>query len=425
MDKFNILNGDSFELLKQQPDNSFDSVVTDPPYGIGFMGKDWDKAENIAFNTEFWIEVLRVLKPGGHLLAFSASRTYHRMAVAIEDAGFEIRDQLMWLYGSGMPKSQNLGKLIEKRENKNNLTTKTSQGAGSTSNVGNYARGNQETNNLKSEYQEVIPTTENATKWNGWGTTLKPAHEPIVMARKPFKGALIDNVLTNGIGALNIDESRISVPVDEQESYAKDMRNVERKIVQERGGVQLFGKSGHKPMTEREVPSGRFPSNVIHDMSEEVINAFPNTKKGGKIEKPDYEINNNVYGKGWGNAKMTQGYGDSGSASRFFYGSKCSKSDRDEGLEEFGLKNTHSTVKPTDLMMYLIRLITPKGGRIIDPFNGSGSTGKAIAILNKSEEKDYSYVGMELDPDNEGHIEVSKARIEFALNNKTWVESKK
>lgn len=356
---FTILNGDSFELLKQQPDNSFDSVVTDPPYGIGFMGKDWDKAENIAFNPEFWSEVLRVLKPGGHLLAFSASRTYHRMTIAIEDSGFEIRDQIMWLYGSGFSKSQNVSKMIEKKENKDNLTT------------------------------------ENAKKWNGWGTTLKPAHEPIVMARKPFKGTLVNNTLTNGVGAINIDESKVA-----------------------------FGSEEDKQSLEK----GRFPANLIHDGSQEIIESFPYTKstKGKPFKKEDHS--NPSVNTNFGRGDYNGGYGDSGPASRFFYSAKCSKLDRNEGLEQLPLneegnetQNNHPTVKPTSLMAYLIRLVTPKCGKVLDPFNGSGSTGKAIAYLNKTQDKDYIYIGMELDS---RYIEISKRRIEYTLNNEIWLEKK-
>lgn len=371
------MNGDSFELLKEQQDNSFDSVITDPPYGLSFMNKDWDLPDNIAFKEEFWKEVLRVLKPGGHLLAFSGSRTYHWMAVAIEKAGFEIRDQIMWLYGSGFPKSQSVDKLIEKKEKR-----------------------------------EGIQDTGNAEKWVGWGTTLKPAHEPIVMARKPFEGSTTQNILDNGVGALNIDESRVPFKGDDQTSIA--------------GKVHIRGENvstslGAKQTGTTQNDNGRFPTNVIHDGSDEVIDSFPHTKKGGSITKADtYDVNNQVYGKGWGKTALHESYGDSGSAARFFYGSKSSTTDRNEGLE---LKeNDHPTVKPTDLMVYLVRLITPQGGKILDPFNGSGSTGKAVAYLNRSENKDYSYLGIEL---QEKFTEISRKRIEYTLENKIWMETKK
>lgn len=372
MNNFNIINGDSFELLKQQQDNSFDSIITDPPYGLNFMNKDWDAPDNIAFKEEFWREAIRVLKPGGHLLAFSGSRTYHWMAIAIEKAGFEIRDQIMWLYGSGFPKSK---------------------------------------------------------------TSLKPAHEPIVMARKPFKGTYKKLREETGLG-LNIDESRVPFQGNDQTSIAG------REHV--RGDNVSTSIGSVKSITTQD-DRGRFPANVIHDSSDEVIGSFPNTKKGGSIQKETYEIKNQVYGQGWGNASLHESYGDSGSAARFFYGSKCSKTDRNEGLNivdvETGhlkggqvlqayreqesneeLTNNHPTVKPTDLMAYLVRLVTPQGGRVLDPFNGSGSTGKAIAYLNKTENKNYSYVGMEL---QEKFVEVTKRRIKYTLENEIWLEKKK
>ncbi len=389
---FTILNGDSLELLKQQPDNSIDSVITDPPYGIGFMGKDWDKPENIAFNPEFWSEVLRVLKPGGHLLAFSASRTYHRMTIAIEDSGFEIRDQIMWLYGSGFPKAQDLSKMIDKK-------------------IG----------------------AEEGEKWEGWKSALKPAHEPIVMARKPFKGTLVDNVLENEVGALNIAESRVGGEVMKAQPSGKTSRAYQSEATTTAGG-------------KGENQVGRFPANVIHDNSQEVIDSFPTTKssKGKPFKKEDHS--NPSVNTNFGRGNYDGGYGDSGSAARFFYGAKCSSVDRSEGLdtnqintgefkggkvlEEFRnqehkndglLVNNHPTVKPTSLMTYLVRLVTPKGGKVLDPFNGSGSTGKAIAYLNKTEDKNYSYLGMELD---QYYIDISRKRIEYTLNNKIWLEKK-
>lgn len=290
-----LLQGDCREVLKTLPDNSVDSIVTDPPYELGFMGKKWD-ASGIAYDVGMWAEAMRVLKPGGHLLAFSGSRTYHRMTCAIEDAGFEVRDQIMWVYGSGFPKSHN----------------------------------------LKGE-------------WQGWGTALKPAHEPICVARKQLIGTVAKNVQTHGTGAMNIDGCRVGE---------------------------------------------RFPANFIHEgLSEE-----------------------------W---------------SRFFYCAKASKNDREEGLDGFEPKSTvsnmcsgsvqkigegtrldgkplpkraniHPTVKPTDLMRYLCRLVTPPKGTVLDPFMGSGSTGKAAAL------EGFDFIGIDMTPE---YIEIAKARIAHGNDN--------
>ena len=353
--------------MKEMPDNSVDSIVTDPPYELGFMGKSWDST-GIAFNVEVWQEALRVLKPGGHLLAFSGSRTYHRMAVAIEDAGFQIRDQIMWIYGSGFPKSLN----------------------------------------LKDE-------------WQGWGTALKPAHEPLVLARKPLIGTVADNVLAYGTGGLNIDGSRVGID----------------------GGTARDGKanepndSGWENMRGHGVAqlnAGRWPANVIHDGSEEVVELFPITapaKSGFRNLNGKKSIN--AFGDFNGQPDSIGGHDDNGgSAARFFYCAKANKKDRNEGLDDFdairvhdGRKagnpggsnprnrtndakvNHHPTVKPTDLMRYLCRLITPPNGVVLDPFMGSGSTGRG-AIL-----EGFDFIGIEQDAD---YIKIAQARIEFAIN---------
>jgi DNA modification methylase len=350
-ESFTLYHGDNREVLKQLPDNSIDSVVTDPPYELGFMGKKWDST-GIAYDVELWREVLRVLKPGGHLLAFSGSRTYHRMAVAIEDAGFEVRDQIMWIYGSGFPKSLDIQKSIEKSDK--------------------YGFGS-------------IKKT-----WQGWGTALKPAHEPIVMARKPLIGTVANNVLTWGVGGLNIDASRVGddggtrleVQTKDKGLYAPGTGQLTRGY----GGV-IEGL-------------GRWPANVIHDGDPYVVELFPND------------------------------------AARFFYCAKTSKRDRNEGLDEFEIKsaaemvdrvvdsdgmkspragagrtsgsqNHHPTVKPTDLMAYLCRLVTPKGGTVLDPFMGSGSTGKAAMY------EGFKFIGIEM---TDEYLPIAKARIEFAFN---------
>lgn len=329
--------GDCIATMKTMADASIDAIVTDPPYELGFMGKTWD-ASGIAYSVEMWAEALRVLKPGGHLLAFSGSRTYHRMVVAIEDAGFDIRDQIMWIYGSGFPKSHNL-------------------------------TGDRQ----------------------GWGTALKPAHEPICVARKPLIGTVVANVLAHGTGALNIDGCRVD---SDGESFGGGAMASGKNAVYGRfeGYVQVPHKEGHT--------LGRWPANLIHDGSPEVVAAFPDTTSGN--------LNGNEYaGRGkkqnvafgdYGGYEFIARAGDSGSAARFFYVAKASKEDREEG-------NTHPTVKPTDLMRYLVRMVTPPAGVVLDPFMGSGSTGKACVL------EGFRFVGIDLHAD---HVGIAKRRIEQA-----------
>ena len=317
-----LLNGDCIEEMQKLIDDGVqvDSIVTDPPYHLqsivdrygkegsapakdrdglyqrqarGFMGKEWDGGD-IAFRKETWELAHKLLKPGGHLLAFSASRNYHRMAVAIEDAGFEIRDQLMWIYGSGFPKSHNLD--------------------------------------------------------DGWGTALKPAHEPIVMAKKFIEGTNKNNREKYGTGGLNIDGCRIE--------------------------------------------GGRFPANVMHDGSEEVVSGFPNAK--GAVSNGDASVGETSEGviKPLRRGKLTS-YADDGSAARFFYCPKVSKSERGED-------NTHPTVKPQELMKYLCRLVTPKNGTVLDPFMGSGSTGMA------AKDEEFEFIGIEREKE---YFEIAESRI--------------
>ncbi|MDP7367699.1 MAG: site-specific DNA-methyltransferase [Candidatus Pacebacteria bacterium] len=384
--KYELKLGDNAETLKQYPDNHFDSIVTDPPYGIEFMGKDWDKHTGA---VETWNECFRVLKPGGHILAFSASRTYHHLATNIESVGFEIRDQIMWIYGSGFPKSANLGKAIDKKQGNKRIKTgqiKTHARKGvavaeerTAINAGSFGQ----------EVEEEL--TVGTSDWEGWGTALKPAHEPIVMARKPLSEKTIaENVLKHGTGGINIDESR----VETEDKTQRVNRGVE-------WGVRN-DKSGNEPKVYGST-KGRYPANVIHDGSEEVLEGFPETK--GRHGMTQHGSGTNTkYGKFARTEQsfVNDGVGDSGSAARFFYCSKVSKKERNIGQSTDG-KNNHPTVKPVALMKYLITLITPKGGKVLDPFNGSGSTGMACVELG------YEYTGCELDPD---YIEISKVRIE-------------
>ena len=400
--KVTLLKGDCLDKLKELQDNSIDSVVTDPPYEIGFMGKSWDDS-GIANNPQLWNEVLRVLKPGGHLLSFSHSRTYHRQAVAVEDAGFEIRDQIMWIYGSGFPKSHDVGKNIEKIKvgGKANLTqvgtkkglvaTNHNDKAKTTNPSGFSYRTNQkgysEVATDRTQVNGEIPVYEITNDYKGWGTALKPAHEPIVMARKPFKGTVAKNVLEWGTGGINIDESRIG---NETRTavlvHSDDVKD----------DTTLFGLHPTIQHERVETTQGRFPANIIFD------------EEAGKILDEQTGV-------------LKSG------ASRFFYCPKASKKDRDDGMEHLQSKsikgrdegqdktsiayksrpterkNIHPTVKPTDLMAYLVRMITPKGGTVLDPFMGSGSTGKA------SVREGFNFVGIEREDE---YMEIAKTRIE-------------
>jgi DNA modification methylase len=417
---FTLYHGDNREVLKQLPDNSIDSVVTDPPYELGFMGKKWDST-GIAYDVELWREVLRVLKPGGHLLAFSGSRTYHRMAVAIEDAGFDIRDQIMWIYGSGFPKSLDIGKALDKAAGVER--TRVAYKGGIAPGHANYG-GGQSVIFDGTKVDDIAITTE-AKQWHGWGTALKPAHEPIVLARKPVTATFAANVLEWGVGGLNIDGTRVG-------NEGGTTRSGESTHISPSGAFT----TGHQIA---ELNAGRWPANVIHDGSDEVVKLFPNTKGG-------VAIRHNSGGKNFGSdaekpAMDDLGYGDSGSAARFFYCAKASKRDRNEGLDGFPLKlkpygnreehqipeegdpkgsvndkfttepaaNHHPTVKPTDLMAYLCRLVTPKGGTVLDPFMGSGSTGKAAMY------EGFKFIGIEM---TDEYLPIAKARIEFALDNR-------
>lgn len=329
-----IYTGDCLEVMKELPDNSIDSIVTDPPYGLEFMGKEWD---NEVPPTVIWEQCLRILKPGGHLLSFAGTRTQHRMAVNIEYAGFEIRDMIAWVYGGGFPKSLNIGKAVDKLQGKG------------------------------------------TSPWEGWGTALKPALEPITVARKPIESTVAQNVLKYGTGGMNIDGCRVGTNGEEM-SYSASKKQ----------GVTQFGTG-----TMEQSPLGRFPANFIHDGSDEVTDLM-------------------------------------GSAARFFYTAKASRSERNmnmEGMEEKdnpyapmgintdeGIKkrgrnpenqsrkqsNFHPTVKPIDLMQYLVRLVTKRGGVCLDPFMGSGTTAIACMIEN------VKYIGIEINPE---YVKIAKARI--------------
>ena len=447
-----LLKGNCLELLAEMPDNSVDSIVTDPPYELGFMGKSWDNS-GIAYNVELWSQALRVLKPGGHLLAFGGSRTYHRLASAIEDAGFEIRDQIMWLYGSGFPKSLDVSKAIDKGTGENrkrqerftewmrstgitakqidkitgtfmghHYTTHPTQPAIATADlfdqlrtllpevpeeierlvaertgiewtayknrevVGTDTKARSTTGNSalptvggETEYQTwniTAPSTPEAQQWQGWGTALKPAHEPIVVARKPLIGTVAINVLTYGTGALNIDGSRVGTEGGCAGAGAG-------------ANARVFNNGLNGTFAQPVEGLGRWPANVIHDGSEEVLEYF-------------------------------------GEPQRFFYCAKASKSERNAGLEGFedkarptmgnGIggqpnqqiennKNIHPTVKPIALMRYLVKLVTPPNGTVLDPFLGSGTTAVA-AIL-----EGFNWMGCEM---TEDYWPIIEARVAWA-----------
>lgn len=427
-----VYSGHNLEVLKTLADNSIDSIVTDPPYELGFMGKGWDKS-GIAYSVELWQECLRVLKPGGHLLAFGGSRTWHRLAVAIEDAGFEMRDSIAWLYGSGFPKSLNISKSIEaKITTGSGNKTAFKKLTGEQVERGNWGIAKQQHTygQRATNYDETAgetrlgkleATTPEAKQWDGWGTALKPAFEPIVVARKPLIGTVAENVLQFGTGGLNIDASRIGT-----ESVTINTFD---------NGAKPFGDAVGEPFTSRE-SVGRWPANVILDETtaklldeQSGVSKSPSTYMRTAATNSNIEFNPKLVGS------EQIGFGDSGGASRFFYVAKASKRDRNEGLDELpevryadrnatdGVggdnprnrtnkpkQNFHPTVKPTTLMTYLIKLVTPEAGVVLDPFAGSGSTGKA-AIL-----EGYTFIGIEL---TEDYLPIIEGRLQHAYQTYT------
>lgn len=536
----NVYVGDNIEILKTFPDNSIDSVVTDPPYGLGkepnaievlqswittgyhevkgkgFMGKVWD-----AFVPQpiFWKEIYRVLKPGGYLLSFAGTRTYDWMVMAVRLAGFEIRDMIAWVYGSGFPKSHDISKAIDKMMGAEREVIGKAKGAGS---VGKNKSGNQ-TFVAKNKYEDgsydlTAPSTDLAKQWQGWGTALKPALEPIVMARKPLDGTVAQNVLKHGVGGINIDgcripfgdetDSRVGTETKRGDSkrykYSQDdleiikeldddldfvwtektdqfkdldefydflddyhfykprentildfdifdyevviLHSEKKKVVplietfkNKLNSNSMFGVSGKGVQMYKN--DGRFPANFIHDGSDEVERLFPQEAGGGSgtydFTKTSQENTTNIIT----NIKSGHHFGDSGSASRFFYCAKASQEERDFGLSfmesktitdgrkksidnafnrgETERKNIHPTVKPIELMRYLVRMVTPPNGICLDPYLGSGTT--AIAC----EMEKFSWIGIELMPE---YAEIAKARIgavkdyEATLDTKTIIK---
>lgn len=491
--------GDCLEVMRGMPENSVDSIVTDPPYGLSFMGKKWDYDVP---STEIWAECLRVLKPGGHLLAFAGTRTQHRMAVRIEDAGFEIRDMIAWVYGSGFPKSLDVSKAIDKMAGRlesgesvqalKETLISLFDASGKTRKAidvecgfrasnyltlpGNDKRPDPWVNVLPSKEKWVVikrtlgcdtdisgrldvlfaeaerevigrqtkarstsgasalptmggkvvykswditaPATEAAAQWQGWGTALKPALEPITMARKPLIGTVAANVLAHGTGGLNIDGCRVDAgdgrPLIESKSEAS---------------LNAFGSGLNGSRSAGVTTHGRWPANLILSDDPDVVAAFPQAKgqQGALTGSEPSSKTTNTFGEFAGRAP-SEPRGDTGSAARFFYCAKASKEDRNDGchgMQEMqyshdgretpidnayqrnssNSSNSHPTVKPTDLMRYLCRLVTPIGGIILDPFMGSGSTGRGAVL------EGFRFIGIEREAQ---YFEIAKARISSA-----------
>ena len=343
-----IICGDNVETLRTLPDACVDSCVTDPPYGLAFMGKKWDYDVP---SSEVWQECLRVLKPGGHLLAFAGTRTQHRMAVRIEDAGFEIRDMIAWVYGSGFPKSLDVSKAIDKAAGAERERYERTAFGGTFSDDNGTTYGTALSND---------PATEAAKQWAGWGTALKPALEPITVARKPFPGTVAENVLQHGPGALNVDGCRVGTEIVGWSGGAAG------------GNTWNAENCGlRKPGDARPV-SGRWPANLIHDGSEEVVGLFPETAPAKMSDRGKGKGDTGTYGV-YGGDPGVRGHDDAGgSASRFFY---CAKADASERRN-----SKHPTIKPVALMRYLVRLVCPAGGVVLDPFAGSGTTIEAARL---------------------------------------------
>lgn len=419
MDRYTLHPGDCLGTLRAMPACSVDSIVTDPPYGLSFMGKRWDYDVPSA---EVWAECLRVLKPGGHLLAFAGTRTQHRMAVRIEDAGFEIRDMIAWVYGSGFPKSLDVSKAIDKAAGAERIVV--SEGKAVKRMIPG-ADQNATGSWIKDNGREYVPTvtmaaTDAAAQWQGWGTALKPALEPITVARKPLAGTVAANVLAHGAGALNISGCRVGVT---DAAYARncsgDRGHAGTRGADAAGATSLRAGGGS-------AAEGRWPANLIHDGSDEVVALFPaEAGAAAPVHKRNGDKFRNSYGAFQGNIDEAGStfQGDKGSAARFFYCAKTSRKDRNEGLQDPGPQfahgatlrqvenaattgNTHPTVKPTDLMAYLCRLVTPPGGIVLDPFMGSGSTGKAAI------REGFQFIGCELDSN---YLAIAEARLKHEV----------
>lgn len=406
-----IINADSYQYLDTLEENSIDTVITDPPYGLKFMGKKWDY--DIP-RKNFWEKVYRVCIPGSIMLIFGGTRTYHRLAVEIEDAGFEIRDTIMWLYGSGFPKSYDISKGIDKH-----LGSERTEILGYTKGRSSaiYEGGN----SVGKDDPITKPESEQAQLWDGWGTALKPAFEPIIVAMKPLDGTYAENALTHGVAGLNIDGSRIGT--EDNLNGGAYSGNTD-KLVKE-----IYGEYNKLKPNQYQQPTGRFPANIILDEdSAALLDEQTKDLKGGTAvqKNRDGSVYSKVYGIKHPSANDL-GYNDKGGASRFFYVAKASRSERDKGLDETtqighracgdykgtedhgtnitntAVKNNHPTVKPIALLEYLCKLTrSPTGGIVLDPFMGSGSMGIAALLT------DREYIGIEID---QHYFEIAEKRI--------------
>ena len=432
-----LYKGDNAFVLPQLEDNSIDAIITDPPAGIAFMGKDWDKNKGgrdawIAWMEEVATQCLRIIKPGGHALVWAIPRTSHWTATAWENAGWEVRDKVYHAFASGFPKGLNIGKAIDRHLGAEREVVGINEDRARRQPNGLYTNGRQtymlSVNKFAGNHNVTAAATPQSQQWEGWNTTLKPAIEEWIMFRKPTEGTIVENVLQYGVGGINIDDCR--VPTQEYLGRPKGQ------------AVNAYNMSRYPEPALGEItsePEARYPTNLIHDGSNEVVSLFPDSKgQQGDVrgtEPSRTGVNTNCYGE-YGRI-ATQKRGDSGSAARFFYCAKTNRIDRDEGLEEFDKKvikitsghgrgeintnkqngtgvrdnfprhNTHATVKPTSLMQYLCRLITPPDGIILDPFMGSGSTGKAAML------EGFRFIGIEKEHE---YFEIAQARILWAYN---------
>jgi site-specific DNA-methyltransferase (adenine-specific) len=427
---YKILHGNNLDILPTLADNSIDSIVTDPPYELGFMGKKWDSS-GIAYSVELWQQCLRVLKPGGHLLSFGGTRTYHRVAVAIEDAGFELRDSIAWLYGSGFPKSLDVSKAIDKAAGVERERVELIGGAlnSGTANGWNGSSSHSATAPLAGTKQVNAPSTPEAQQWQGWGTALKPAFEPVIVARKPIEGTVANNVLKWGTGGLNIDGSRVVGEANRASGWSKSGSRASENFAMSGANYDREPKPDNS--------AGRWPANIILDPYTAELLDEQSGESISKAANRGLRYSGNHGGLAGQNKEYKEGtdgirgFSDSGGASRFFYVAKASKRDRNEGLEELDAtrvwdtsrkpenigsntpqnrsteprKNFHPTVKPTSLMEYLIKLVTPPQGTVLDPFTGSGSTGKA-AIL-----QGFDFIGIEM---TEEYLPIIEGRLKHA-----------
>jgi DNA modification methylase len=437
-----IVIGDCLDALPAIPTGTVDAIVTDPPYGLGFMGKDWDSARalasrppsadnaapetaeargayprtgkgaaGVAFDgyafqrwSEVWAtECLRVLKPGGHLLAFGGTRTSHRLVCAIEDAGFEIRDSLVWLYGSGFPKSLNVSKAIDKAAGAERAAgnLKVRPDGSQRPNAEAWTTGMGYHGNAATAKVGTIAATPEAERWEGWGTALKPAHEPIALARKPLTGTVAANVLAHDTGALNVDACRIET-TDDLNGGAYAQGSIGRGEGVWRGSRATDTRSMRNAGAgEYIAPTGRWPANVLLDPE---AAAMLDEQTGVSVSRKGTQ-RTGVNGDGWGMTVTGAEYADSGGASRFFYCAKAASKERNAGLEE---KNGHPTVKPIALMRWLVRLVTPPGGIVLDPFTGSGTTGIACGL------ESLSFIGVEREAE---YVAIARARMGWWASN--------